>query len=292
MEALYRVLETDIVRATRAFERGDQETLESLKWPTGVAYDATLVARLIDHVRSRYEKPPQSDGWLASRVHAVLRMPRRIAAHRGMWFGAATGAFRAYVDWRHPRDLPTDTWWRYNGDLLRNGVSRLWWGAEMLRDGPDYSLVPVGFQSVRTYMFVSELRYSRYREAARAFARVAAGQASDAPLSDSEVQQLSILFNTYLRLDVLESHGPGASSSSREWDPEWGVRVPTWMELTSEDPRALVGPDAGYSDRAKEDAIVDWLRRLVPEARARSATRKEENPASAAGDEVEPALVE
>lgn len=278
MDVAYKISESEIVRATRAFVRSDRETLEALKRPTEARFDSALVRRLLGHtLEGDWRKPEKSDGWLAPRIHSVLRFPRRIAAERGAWFWLATDVFRPYLEWRWPLSESQDTkdkWWRYNGGLLRNGISRLWWGAEMLRDGPDYSLVPSAFRTVRTYMFVSELRYSRYREAARAFTRVAAGLEGTPGLDDAEVQQLSILFNTYLRLDVLESHGPDVPPSPREWDAEWADRVPTWLELVSEDPQALIGPDGGYSVAEKEEAIVDWLRDLVPEARSRAEVRK------------------
>jgi hypothetical protein len=291
MEIIHRIPESELIRATRAYARSDFETLEALKRPTATQFDATLVPKLIDRARESYAKPSDSDGWLAGRIHAVLRIPRRAAADRGMWFWLATNAFRKYLEWRHPRTWDPakgekePPWWRYNGDLLRNGVSRLWWGAEMLRNGPDYSLVEAGFRSVRTYMFVSELRYSRYREAARAFARAAAGEGTGTPLNDAEVQELSILFNTYLRLDVLESHGDGAPACDREWDSAWAERVPTWLELTSEDPKALVGPDGGYSNQSREAAILKWLRELVPEARHRAVEKKEAKAAAAVAEQ-------
>ncbi len=54
-------------------------------------------------------------------------------------------------------------------------VSRLWWGAEMVRNGPSYEDVPRVFSRVRTAEFALELSYSRYRPAAIAFTRVADG---------------------------------------------------------------------------------------------------------------------
>ena len=264
MDTVFRFADSDFARATRAFERGDLDTLASLRKPTSAKFDQDLATRLVTHLLERkWSDNNACDGWFAPRVHSILRLPRRIAADKGVWFWLATTAFKPYVEWRFERAKPDAPWWRYNGELLRNAVSRLWWGAEMVRSGPDYTLVPSAFRTVRTYMFVSELRYSWYREAARAFTRVATGVDGSPPLSDEVIQRLSVLFNTYLSLDVLESHGVLAAPSTKpEWDGPWGEASPTWLELTG-DVTNVVGPDSGYSESTREGALVDWLERIA-----------------------------
>ena len=287
MDAIYRIPEANFVRAREALDIRAFKTLDVLRTDTiGRQFDAKLVDRLIDEVIERGgDAPAKTDGWFASRVHAVLRFPRRVAADQGMWFWLAAGPFRRYVEWRFPKHEEEDDakasgeksrtrWWRYDGGLLRNAVARLWWGAEMLRDGSDYGLVETGFRSVRTFMFVSELRYSRFREAARAFARVCSGDSGNGELNDEEVQELSVLFNVYLRLDILEARHATSGALSSEWDESWGERIaPSWAELTSPEMAVLVGPAAGFASRDREEAIVAWLTKLVAEAKVRVATK-------------------
>src|ERR1043166_7895101 len=228
----------EFARVTKALDRGELEIVDEVKKPCGVTFDADLARRLAEHA-SEGKWTNEGERWLTPRLHSVLRIPRRIASDRGVWFWLAVTAFKPYVDSRFGRsERAEDPWWRFTGDALRNGVSRLWWGAELLRSAGDYSLVPHAYRTVRTYMFVSELRYSWYREATRAFARVASGQESetDGPLSDEAIQELSKRFNTYLALDVLESHGGPAESNDCEWDRDWAVRTPVWEELSGEGP--------------------------------------------------------
>src|SRR5439155_21917768 len=111
---------------------------------------------------------------------------------------------RDYVKWRFPSEA---TAWRYYGDLLRNAVSRLWWGAEMVRNGPSYEWVPRVFSRVRTAQFALELSYSRYRPAAIAFTRVAEGIGNREKLSDPVMKDLSKSINSYLSLTALEARG-------------------------------------------------------------------------------------
>jgi hypothetical protein len=274
MDLVFRIPEGSFVRATRHLEHREFDALEELRKPAGVHFDGSLVDRLVEHVKTQEWSISDADSWLAPRLHCVLRFPRRVAADRGVWFWLAATRLQPYVEWRFRESrAEKNKWWRYQGDLLRNGVSRLWWGAEMLRDGSSYALVPHAYRSVRTFMFVSELRYSMYREAARAFTRVAAGRDAKGepdgePRDDAEIQRLSVLFNTYLRLDVLESHGAEhAPLSSTDWDAAWADSTPTWLELCG-DVKSLSGPSSGRSEPNKEQAVMEWLRKLASQTGA------------------------
>lgn len=268
MSEFFKIPFHEFVRVERALNRGEWHILDEVKKPTGVNFDDALARHLVDYVVQReWSSVNEMDGWLAPRVHAALRFPRRLASDRGVWFWLAATAFKPYVEARFPKKLKEskDPWWRYTGDALRNAVSRLWWGAEMLRSGPDYSAVSPAFTTVRTFMFVSELRYSCYREGARAFARVASGVETGSPLGDDGSQELSKRFNTYLALDLLESHGTlSTTNEPSEWDEAWRAKPISWDELLNGDLRTL-GPKSGISDAAREDAVVAWLKSILPE---------------------------
>lgn len=116
---------------------------------SSVVVDGELLAALQGHVvtlatdRVSDVSKAAMDQWLAPRLHAALRIPRRLAADRAFWAWLAIDHLAPYVQLRF-RQLGLDATaaWRFTGDLLRNGASRLWWGAEMVRSGSSYEYVP------------------------------------------------------------------------------------------------------------------------------------------------------
>jgi hypothetical protein len=117
----------------------------------GREIDVEPVVNLIEEAVRRYpEKPDESDAWLAPRVHHVLRLSRREAARRGAWAWLAVVAVPHYVHWRFPGKKGVTDVDRFLGREGKNAVGRLWWGAELLRNGGDYGPVAVGFSITGT----------------------------------------------------------------------------------------------------------------------------------------------
>jgi len=236
--------------------------------------DTELLSQLIDHAldeefadwSDRNRHIAELDGWLAPRVHSALRITRRLAADRGFWAWVAVEAGSRYVHhrWGEMKESGDGsvTPWRYTGEAplrnLRNGVARLWWGAEMVRNGPSYEYVRPTFARVRTAQWVLELRYSRFRAAAIAFVRVCEGLDGGKPLSDVRMQGLSTKANAYLTLTALEEIGGGEADES--YDAAWRRHVPTLTEITAEE---LHGPEDGYAPAASIERVAAWLRALV-----------------------------
>ncbi|MGF0176208.1 DUF6339 family protein [Streptomyces sp. Marseille-Q5077] len=90
-----------------------------------------------------------ADGWLAPRLHATLRLTRREAADKRIWNHLALAVAPDYVAWRHApgaaqgRNESRINPARFKGAPDRQCFSRLWWAAEMFRDGDDYAPVVV-----------------------------------------------------------------------------------------------------------------------------------------------------
>ncbi|MFF5155542.1 DUF6339 family protein [Streptomyces sp. NPDC000348] len=87
-----------------------------------------------------------ADGWLAPRLHATLRLTRREAADKRIWNHLALAVAPDYVAWRHPPTAsegktPRINPVRFKGAPDRQCFSRLWWAAEMFRNGADYTPV-------------------------------------------------------------------------------------------------------------------------------------------------------
>jgi hypothetical protein len=104
---------------------------------------------LMNEMRKRvddgmWEDRAQSDRWLAPRVHFALRLFRAEAAERGLWQWIAL-RYSWYVEWRWTNlegDITDDHWW---GPIHKQSFARLWWGAEIFRDGADYTPVERAF---------------------------------------------------------------------------------------------------------------------------------------------------
>ncbi|WP_329011457.1 DUF6339 family protein [Streptomyces sp. NBC_01601] len=95
-----------------------------------------------DAMHAFRDKRTEADAWLAPRLHASLRITRREATDRRLWTHLALAVALDYVAWRHvsqsTRKISAE---RFRGALDRQCFSRLWWAAEMFRNGADYSPV-------------------------------------------------------------------------------------------------------------------------------------------------------
>lgn len=101
---------------------------------------------LLNEAKDKYSSSKSdrisSDGWLAPRVHASLRLYRREAGDLRIWeyLSLVVPEVREYVVWRwgdgdgRIRDLK-----RIYGSDRRHALGRLWWVAELTRNGPDYT---------------------------------------------------------------------------------------------------------------------------------------------------------
>ena len=199
------------------------------------------------------------DRWLAPRLHSAIRLPRRIASDRRFWAWVAMSLAPKYVFARFQSNGRVNPW-RFTDDLLRNAVSRLWWAAELLRNGPDYSAVDAGLKTVRTAQFALELRYSWYRPATIAFVETVAGPP---PATDDQMKELSKRANAYLSLAPLEAIG--FDEGTQEADDAWWNDCPTLSELIGSDP--LVGPKDEYANPKAVVALKDWFSDVLAEAK-------------------------
>lgn len=93
-------------------------------------FDRRRLAHEWDDDRAR------SDQWLVPRVHFALKLFRAEASDRGLWQWVALRYWK-YVEWRWggDEDVTEDRWF---GPIHKQAFARLWWGAEMFRDGSDY----------------------------------------------------------------------------------------------------------------------------------------------------------
>lgn len=162
--------------------------------------------------------PPASDAWAAPRVHAALRLTRREAADRRVWAWLAVAQFSDYVRWRFPageeRGIPIK---RFFGRARDHAIARLWWGAELTRNGPDYTTTIAAFRNQDFPNTWFSLRAFEHRAAAIAACRVVA------PLTSRQINDLATAFDhiiTTVMLDAVATSSPANADAVKEWIDE------------------------------------------------------------------------
>ena len=147
--------------------------------------------------------PPGSrevDAYAAPRVHRALPLARRIARDRGIWHYLSVVVFPEFVRHRWPRG--SDGRWfrdRFLGIHQQNTFARLWWGAELSRDGEDYSLAARIFETGLDRVF--DRAFSWHPPMLRAFVKVMADSSGDDP--DRVMTALNYALST-IAVEVLD----------------------------------------------------------------------------------------
>lgn len=264
---LFRVAESKLDSVGPMIAREDWMSFGKVLQPCEETFADKALDALFARALEIYADPSEYselDAYLAARLHLCIRLPRRTAGDPGIWCWLAVSVCRQYMLHRWPFDEERrdQVLWRYTSkDVLRNGISRLWWAAELVRDGPDYSLVPAALARVRTFQNVSELRYSWHRECARAMTMVLRKH-------DDSGDQLGPLFNAYLKTQSLELFDTDFEERQQfSWDDDWGSgQVGVDEILAPFDQIRMKGPRCGYSRHHVEESLVSWLEQLYDEA--------------------------
>jgi hypothetical protein len=232
--------------------------------------DMEALRRLFETALDSGRDGTELDGWLAPRLHYFLRIHRRCASDRAVWSYLALTVGRAYVQHRFKEAEEGVTHMRLHGELLRNAISRLWWGAEMVRNGSSYENVPLVFKRVRTAQFALELKYSWSRAAAIAFTKVAEGKAGNSPLTDQEMKDLSKRINAYLSLTSLEALSGADVAGDDAGDDEWRSQEPPTADMEL-DASKLEGPTDGKVAAESIDELQKWFLTIVTEMTTKAA---------------------
>ena len=107
---------------------------------------AEPIRELFDEAMKRFDSETRTaaDAWLAPVLHATLRLTRRDASDSMLWNHVALRVASDYVFWRHQgrpterKPVPSVNRNRFCGPFHSQAFARLWWAAELFRDGPDY----------------------------------------------------------------------------------------------------------------------------------------------------------
>ncbi|MFD5145591.1 DUF6339 family protein [Streptomyces sp. NPDC058401] len=257
-----------------ALRKASEELAHASRWRTAPVRDLVEQA-MIRHDGNR----AAADGWLAPRLHATLRMTRAEAADNRLWNHLAMVVAPDYVAWRHRRS-DTDagqgaaTVTRFSGPHYTQAFSRLWWAAELFRDGSDYRPVEVACRLQDVLQTTMRLDVIDHRPTAQAIVKILGRRlaAGERRMGD-RVNALSAAVNaagSTLVYEVLAPDGGPEIDALRDWidESEHAAAVP-WERLPE-------GPDDGTVRQASVDALVPIFDRLLAEAPLRDrGTRRQ-----------------
>ncbi|MEU5481257.1 DUF6339 family protein [Streptomyces mirabilis] len=215
------------------------------------------------------EDRTRADAWLAPRLHATLRLTRRQAADKRLWNHLALAVAPDYVAWRHlseptakrpERRIAAE---RFRGPADRQCFSRLWWAAELFRNGLDYEPVAAACGNQDLIHTVLRMELIDHRPTAQALVRLLQrGQVT----TGREIFGLSVAINAAgatLVYDILGPDRPRDPAHLRDWIAEAESAPPVERyELPK-------GPDEDPVPEESVDALTSYFAELFETAPVR-----------------------
>lgn len=193
-----------------------------------------------------WQTRPKSDMWLAPRLHWAIRLTRRQAADQGIWSWLANRAHPAYVRWRWGDDdneaVAANRW--AGPAIHKQAFARLWWGAELFRNGPDYTSVELLFENQDFPNSYLHRPFARNRAMAVAMVRsLAQGGESTMATSDqiNDVARDLNLWLVPLSVEALTGLEQVQVTAYREWVRETVPTDPDWSDLPEGPKDTMVG---------------------------------------------------
>ncbi|MFJ3160347.1 DUF6339 family protein [Streptomyces kanasensis] len=221
-------------------------------------------------------KVTQADAWLAPRLHAVLRLTRREAADPGLWNHLALGVAPDYVIWRHLPDPPKDgtaarvATERFRGPYHKQAFARLWWAAELFRDGSDYGPVVTACGNQDILNTALRMSVINHRPTAQAIVRLVA---KGVITGGREANALAGAVNASAATLMYDVIAPDTDRDSRRL-LEWIDEGETARQVSR---TALpTGPDEEPAPEASVETLVDYFADLFADAPVRGREEPED----------------
>ncbi|MGY1455540.1 DUF6339 family protein [Streptomyces sp. SS8] len=232
---------------------------------------------LEDAMRLHADDRTHADAWLAPRLHATLRLTRAEAAETALWNFVALVVAPDYVVWRHlPRSKgdrkAAVTADRFCGPHYKQSFARLWWAAELFRDGEDYRPVVTACRNQDVLNTVLRLDVIDHRPTARAMTRLIE---QGIVTTGREVNALATAVNaagSTLMYDVLAPDDGPDTDALRYWVSEGDMAPPVSRDSLPD------GPDDGEIPRDSVATLVEQFEKLFVEAPVRGKVSGEREP--------------
>ncbi len=230
---------------------------------------------VLDEAMRRFDQSDAaaSDSWVGPRLHAALRLSRREAGAQGIW--RFLGLWAAdYVRWRFGPPKGEDDVEkaakreRFIGPDYKQALARLWWMAELFRNGKDYSSAQLALTNQDIINNLFRARLAHHRPTALAVLQVLPRSKDGRSLPGGrEANALSKAANaaaSTLVLDVIATDPLPDLTSRTRWE----------RDAVNYDPRTSFtalpeGPDDGDVPKEALDSMKTLLDALYAEAHVR-----------------------
>ena len=199
------------------------------------------------------EDRTRADAWLAPRLHATLRLTRREAADRRLWNHLALAVAPDYVAWRHlsgatanrpERRIAPE---RFRGPADRQCFSRLWWAAELFRNGPDYEPVETACGNQDLIHTVLRLELVDHRPSAQALVQLLkTGRVT----TGREINGLCVAISAAGATLIYDAIGPDTAKDParmRDWVAEAGSAPPVARRSLPQGPDEDPAPEGSVA---------------------------------------------
>jgi hypothetical protein len=236
------------------------------------AFDRPLsleaLAEVIDECKREFTDPEtglaqrRSDIWLAPRLHAALRITKREAAMQEVWMYLAAYAFPDYVSWRWGRARQAAL--SVSTDVKKHPFKRLWWGAEMFRNGESYEAVERAYARSDVPNTSLSTRIMNNKAVALAALRFL----DKHQMTSRQVNPVSTQLRTAAVTVALDFACPNLSDSL-EIDWEWLESEPQGFDVI----RTPVGPKHGFVGEEEIERAEEMLDRVIDTNRVRAYRR-------------------
>jgi hypothetical protein len=231
---------------------------------SGHHVDVAPVRALLGEAIARFEKPTESDRWLGPRLHSALRLSAREASDPEVWMWLGLGPGIDYVRWRFENRKPN----RFVGSRDVQAFSRLWWIAEMFRDGPDYTPAVQALIKQDVPNTLLRLDVAHHRPTLLAFLRLRRKAGKAGELSGREVNAAAQAINIASVTYALEQIGPHQrNTGDRQAYDDWRTQAVSLSTLLSEE--LPDGPAESKVPAASVDALAALFQELLEEAHVR-----------------------
>ncbi|WIV60602.1 DUF6339 family protein [Amycolatopsis nalaikhensis] len=242
---------------------------ESARWRT------EPLRELFDEAMRRFvNRRTAADGWLAPRLHATLRLSRAEAAQDELWNFIALLIAPDYVVWRH-RGKKVAPASRFSGLHYTQAFARLWWAAELFRDGEDYRTVETACRVQEIFNSTMRLDVIDHRPTALTIVRIVQAMLdAKTPRPGDHVHALSSAINLAGSTLVFEALAPDPGP-----DPE-GIEA--WIagaEIAPQVPwdRLPDGPDDGAVAESGIRTLLPLFEQLGKDANVRERKKPEDD---------------
>ncbi|MEV4191408.1 DUF6339 family protein [Streptomyces toxytricini] len=267
-----------------ALRRASEHLGAARRWQT------EPVRELVDRAMERFDaRRTDADAWLAPRLHATVRMTRGEAADSRLWNFLAMIVAPDYVIWRHRAADGDDARGtaqaaRFRGAHYTQTFSRLWWAAELFRDGPDYRPVETACAVQDVLQNTMRMDVIDHRPTAQAILQVVDNRRKEgAARIGDQVNALSAAVNaagSTLVFDVLAPDPSPDGDALRDWIDDAEDAPPAPWDVLPE------GPDDGRVRRSSVEALVPLFDELLRDASLRDRSKRAKVPKARPSDGV------